>query len=249
MNDRYPLHRQAPEEDTFLRSLLEADCQLEGTLLLAAYQASAEDYLPPEALDQQCRALIQRHFRNRKRHRRLLQLIRSAACFLLVLTASVLLTLCISPEARAAASKWISGWDGGLYVYAPTDTDEVTPDYNYRLSRLPDGYLLDQEFFVPTGGVVTYYSEEAGHSLHLIYCRQDEGSEFGLVLTEESHKPVVVNGIRADLYYYPDLHDDSSLVWVDPETNYLLHISGYFPEEEMVAIAQSVVRTMRQSAQ
>lgn len=246
MNDRHMLRRQRMEDNTPLRHLMQTHWQSEGAALWDAYLSSGQTEMLPVQLDHRCRQTIQQHFRRQKSLTMLLNAAKKVACIGAVLLFTIFVTLSVSQEVRAAVSSWLSGWDGGLYVYAPTDTDEVTPDYDYRLSKIPAGYALSQDFYLPTGGLISYLDEENSHSLHLMYCRQDEGSEMDLILTEELHKIVTVNSVTADLYYYPDLHDDSSLVWIDPETNYLLHISGYFPEEILVELAENLIRTQRE---
>ena len=246
MNDRLLHLSSMSEDDNALQTLMDADAQIDGAMLLALYQAAHEGDGLPKELDRHCQNTIRRHFQKVKRKNFLTEAIRKAACIAAAILASGILTLCISPEARAAVSKWISGWEGGLYVYAPTDTDTITPDYRFLLTKIPEGYSFDQETVMPTGGLFRYLDNENNRALFLVYIRQEEGSEMDLILTEELHKVVTVNGTFADLYYYPDLHDDSSLVWIDPETNYLLHISGWFPEEEMIELAESVIHTERE---
>jgi len=245
MNDRHSLRNQFPEENA-LRTLMDVNAQIDGALLLELYESAGSIPQPPEPLDSQCQAIICRYFHRISILNTLKNLTRKTACFTASILAIGLLMLCLSQEVRATVSKWISGWEGGLFVYEPTDTDTITPDYRYQLSQIPEGYVFDQETVMPTGGLFRYLDSETNHSLFLVYIRQDEGSEMDLILTEESHKIVMVNGTQADLYYYPDIHDDSSLVWIDPETNYLLHISGWFPEDEMIALAESLVYEERE---
>lgn len=49
-----------------------------------------------------------------------------------------------------------------------------------------------------------------------------------------------VGNISADLYFSQTETENSSIVWADPNTDYLISIAGYFTDDELIELANNV---------
>ena len=68
------------------------------------------------------------------------------------------------------------------------------------------------------------------------------GAMFLLTTTDEK-STVQIGDITADFYLSDSEDISSGLAWVDPDTDYLICLDGFFSKEELIEMAQSLVKT------
>ncbi|MGN0384436.1 MAG: DUF4367 domain-containing protein [Lachnospiraceae bacterium] len=174
-------------------------------------------------------------------HPHLSRAIRMAASFTLVLLIAGASVLALSPTARATVTGWILGRSGSAYVY--TSTGDNTGDstmFKYTLSAIPEGYTLWVDNLNPTGGFVIYSEEETGKLLNIMYA-PNEGTGALYIIPESAVQSTIPFGsTTADIYLAQTEEESSGIVWVDPNTDYLISISGFFSKEELVDMAASI---------
>lgn len=167
--------------------------------------------------------------------------VRMAASFLLVLILSGSCILLFSPAARAAVQSWVLSWTGEMYVYTSTGEDAAgTPMLDYVLTEIPEGYTLWVNNRNESHGFLIYAEEATGHLLNVGY-GPDNGTGALYIIPESAVKSTVPFGqTTADLYMAREEDESSCIVWVDPGTDYLISISGFFTEEELTTLAGSM---------
>jgi hypothetical protein len=115
--------------------------------------------------------------------------------------------------------------------------------FKYDLPEVPEGYYLWQEILDPTIGTMLYAEEESGLFLKIIYCPNDGNGAMFLLPEAATKITVQLGDITAD-FYQSEVHTSaSSIVWVDPENDYLVSVDGFFSQEELIEMALSLVKT------
>lgn len=178
---------------------------------------------------------------------------KAAACFLLVVLLAGAALVTFSPEVRAsvaeaftAAKRWIRGEQQeapGYYYYIPEDEDTGgTYLVRYQLTEIPEGYQVDREGAADTDGYASYSNgTEKGFLKFNYFAPASPG--MGFVPAEATeYKTGYVRGHEVDLYLAEKPEGVSVIVWVDPETGYLISIGGVFTEEELLELASGVER-------
>lgn len=180
----------------------------------------------------------------RSRHWGLYQGMKRAACFFLVLLLSGGIFLTVNAEAREIVFGWISERLDEDYHYFHQGRDKVSPeDVRYVLPEIPAGYKPYDLYDDGKGFVSLCYANEAGRGFSFEYMIGEDAGDMYLLTGEEGERRMVtVNGKPAE--FYPSTGEDvsSTLVWQDTETGALLYISGFFEEEYLIQLAESVVR-------
>lgn len=170
--------------------------------------------------------------------------LKRVACFFaaIFLTSSVLLTT------NAQAQGSILGWAydflfGNYHYYFDGNHTPASADVQYTLPEIPDGYVLYEQHKEPSGLVCNHYVNEEGALFSFEYILRGTTELFLSEQGLDEVYPVLVHGKSAD--FYPAHSDDTSstLVWHDRETDTLLYVTGFFDEETLIALAESVDQT------
>ena len=176
-------------------------------------------------------------------HPQLKRVLRMAASFALVILVAGGSVMALSPTARAAVMGWLFGQEGTIFSY--TSMGEKTASdvyYKYDLPEIPKGYFLWQEIIDENQSVVLYGEEETGHLLKITAVPNDGTGAMFLVTTSEEKSTVQISDITADFYLSESEDVSSGLAWVDPENDYLICLDGFFSKEELIEMAESLVK-------
>ncbi len=180
----------------------------------------------------------------RSRHWGLYQGLKRVACLLLILLLSSGTFLTVNAEAREIVFGWVSEWQGRDYHYFHRGRSVISPeDVRYVLPEIPAGYEPYDLYDDDNGFVSLCYVNEAGLGFRFEYMIGESAGEMWLSADGSGEKRMVsVNGKPAE--FYPSASEDvsSTLVWQDMETGALLYISGFFEEDYLIQLAESVVR-------
>lgn len=177
-------------------------------------------------------------------HPQLNRVLRMAASFALVILVASGSVMALSPTARAAVMGWLFGQDGTTFSYTSMgEESESDVYYKYDLSEIPEGYFLWQEIVDESQSIMLYAEEETGHLLKVTGSPNDGNRAMYLVTTSEEKSTVQIGDITADFYLSESDDVSSGLAWVDPENDYLICLDGFFSKEELIEMAQSLVKT------
>lgn len=112
-----------------------------------------------------------------------------------------------------------------------------TAAVQYQLGYIPAGYTILTENRSPHDYTIIY-SNDAGLTLSFFFILDPDGASV-FVKDGERQVDATVHGEEADLQLSEDLSkESSSIVWV--EDDILFSIAAYLPEDELIALAESV---------
>lgn len=166
------------------------------------------------------------------------------ACMLLVCLLGCGTFFQVNAEAKEIFLGWVSRLEKGVHHYFFSG-DSVTKDdfIRYSLNSLPDGYQLYDMNDSNEHGTVTVYVNEEGQFLRFGYLRKnaEESTANLFFITEKAEgKSVLVHGKDADLYMDETGNSSNLIVWTDTDTDFLLYISAYLKEADLIHLAEEV---------
>ena len=177
-------------------------------------------------------------------HPQLKRVLRMAASFALVILVASGSVMALSPTARAAVMGWLFGQDGTTFSYTSMgEESESDVYYKYELAEIPEGYFLWQEIVDESQSIMLYAEEETGHLLKVTGSPNDGTGAMFLLTTTDEKSTVQIGDITADFYQSSTADSSSGLAWIDPDTDYLICLDGFFSKEELIEMAQSLVKT------
>ena len=180
----------------------------------------------------------------RNKHPQLKRVLRMAASFALVILITGGGVMALSPTARAAVMGWLFGQEGTVFSYRSMGEDSKSNVYyKYGLSQIPEDYFLWQEIVDESQSILLYAEEETGLLLKITGSPNDGTGAMFLITTTEEKETVQIGDITADFYQSESEDSGSGIVWVDPDTDYLICLDGFFSKEELIEMAQSLVKT------
>ena len=178
----------------------------------------------------------------KNKHPQLKRVLRMAASFVLVILMAGGSVMALSPTARAAVIGWLFGQDGTTFSYTSMG-GESDVYYKYDLAEIPEGYFLWQEIVDESQSIMLYAEEETGHLLKVTGSPNDGTGAMFLLTTTDEKSTVQIGDITADFYQSSTVDSSSGLAWIDPDTDYLICLDGFFSKEELIEMAQSLVKT------
>ena len=222
----------------------------EERLRQAAHHAAQalEDSLPPPS---QCHYDVSPEFRRNmkklcrqaKRHP-YRKVWKAVACAALVLILGSTSYLGLNAQAREAFFGWVTQITQNVSHYFFSGSSDKHPEnYRYVLPEIPEGYT--QDAVDEDGGLrMELYTNEKGEILAFETQYTTESSDYELFLDVDKLeiKKVTVQGVSGDLHIDPTGEQSSTLIWKDPETDVLLSLTAYLPEDQLISLADSVVR-------
>ena len=177
-------------------------------------------------------------------HPQLKRVLRMAASFALVILVAGGSVMALSPAARAAVIGWLFGQDGTTFSYTSMgEESESDVYYKYDLAEIPEGYFLWQEIVDESQSIMLYAEEETGLLLKVTGSPNDGTGAMFLLTTTDEKSTVQIGDITADFYQSSTADSSSGLAWIDPDTDYLICLDGFFSKEELIEMAQSLVKT------
>ena len=222
----------------------------EERLRQAAHHAAQalEDSLPPPS---QCQYEVSPEFRRnmkklcRQAKRRPYRKVwKAVACAAMVLILGSTSYLGLNAQAREAFFGWVTQITQNVSHYVFSGSSDKHPEnYRYVLPEIPEGYT--QDAVDEDGGLrMELYTNEKGETLAFETQYTTESSDYELFLDVDKLeiKKVTVQGVSGDLYIDPTGEQSSTLIWKDPETDVLLSLTAYLPEDQLISMADSVVR-------
>lgn len=126
---------------------------------------------------------------------------------------------------------------------APVQEEEAV---HYQLGFVPEGYTFLTENRSPHDHTILY-SNEAGLTLSLLYIWDPDGAE-AFIKNSDTQVTTTIHGAKADLMLSGDLSkESSSIVWAEDEI--LFSLAAFLPEDELIALAESVEEVSAQETE
>ena len=147
------------------------------------------------------------------------QALRGVACAVLALSLTFGAVMMVSPEARAAVSRWFFREEDTYTAYQ--FHGDISQDSMPRWvpTNLPEGYtLLHREDF-GTWVEMVYADEHTGQTLQFCYQRLSTGGGWSLTNRNTTRTEVSVRGLPGHLYTAQE-GSSHTLVWFDQESGY-----------------------------
>ena len=170
---------------------------------------------------------------------------RAAGVLLAVLLGSGI-WLMMDAEVRAGFFGWVGEKIDSVqhYFFEGQEASEV-PDTSYHLNELPDGYHEDGIFKTEDSVDITYVND-AGQYLSFGYIfrpTEYSATEIAFLEMDKMEKEILqIDGSSAECFTDPTGDIGNVIVWQDAKAETLLYISGYFDQEELIRMAENVIR-------
>jgi hypothetical protein len=166
--------------------------------------------------------------------------LRRVACLLLILVLGVTLFFKTDVRARSALSGWFIDHIPGAYHYFSSSETTADPDQiRYTLPEIPQGYE-PYDFYTENNYVSNCYTNESGLGFSFEYIVGGSGPELYLDTHEAEAQTVYVSGSPAEFYQASSEEESNTLVWRDANTDTLFWISGFFSQDELISLAETV---------
>ena len=196
------------------------------------------DHVFSDRFEKNRNALIKKNHRPQLKH-----VLRLAASFALVILIAGGSVIAVSPTARAAVMGWLFGREADAYVYRSTGTDTNSNTITtYDFAEVPEGYTIWQNLLMPNSGVVIYSEDGTGRFLKIFFAPNDGSSALYLIPEDATLIPIQLGDISADFYLSNVETSSSTIVWTDPENDYLVNVDGFFSQEELMALAMNLIK-------
>lgn len=173
------------------------------------------------------------------RHR----VIQRVACVLLVMLLSFASFLAISPTVRAAVFGWIrEQYESFIEYYFPESLNHGTEPTTYQLPYIPEGY---EEFgkSEQSSGITIYYANHTNDRLmYFGYSTEPDFTAYRVDIEAFKLETASVNGNSADIFISTDPSQANAIVWIDSKTNTYFCISAYLEKEELIYMAENILR-------
>ena len=136
-------------------------------------------------------------------------------------------------------------WQGANYYihYRSTGTDTNSNTITtYDFAKIPEGYTLWQNMVMPNTCLVIYAENETGRFLRVFAAPNDGSGALYLIPEDATLIPIQLGDIPADFYLSNVETSSSSIVWTDPENDYLVNVDGFFSQEELMELAMNLIK-------
>ena len=169
------------------------------------------------------------------------RVLKGVACFFLAFLLGGTIFLSTNAQAREAFFGWVREQAEGVQRYFHQGDVTSSSDIVHYQIDVPDGYWLDDEMREESF-VYSFYSNKEGLYLDFFYQYETEnsGGETYIDDTDATTIQTEVHGNPADLYIAHDPEGSNTVIWMDKETGALLEVTAFLPQDELMALAESV---------
>lgn len=169
------------------------------------------------------------------------RVLKGVACFFLAFLLGGTIFLSTNAQARKAFFGWVREQAEGAQRYFHQGDVTSSSDIVHYQIDVPDGYWLDDEMREESF-VYSFYSNKEGLYLDFFYQYETEnsGGETYIDDTDATTIQTEVHGNPADLYIAHDPEGSNTVIWMDKETGALLEVTAFLPQDELMALAESV---------
>ena len=220
--------------DEMLRAAAARSCEIYVAHLEKGFDPEKKHEFSPEFLRK-----IER-LKRRAKHPVFYKTMRRVASIALAILITGGAWITVDAEARAAFVGWVKEVYEEFFVYRYSGEADVSAEKSdYRPSQEPDGYseymTIDEN-----GGVTVFYKDEAGRRMKFGYIHNPSFTEWYVDTTDTMRTDSSVNGQPADLFTSTNKDVASIIMWTNDAENSAFYVSGFFDENQLISIAESV---------
>ena len=169
------------------------------------------------------------------------RVLKGVACFFLAFLLGGPIFLSTNAQAREAFFGWVREQAEGAQRYFHQGDVTSSSDIVHYQIDVPDGYWLEDTLY-SDALVDEYYMNKDGLFIGFSYQYEIENSVSEIYIddTDATTIQTEVHGNSADLYIAHDPEGSNTVIWMDKETGALLEVTAFLPQDELMALAESV---------
>lgn len=167
--------------------------------------------------------------------------LRSAACFLLVISLSFGSLMAFSPQARAWVVSWFTEWYEDHVTYRFTgETLPTEALRDWTLGYLPEGYVQTDYIDLENMVIQLYNTDDPDMEIEFSYQLLTDGSEYSLDNEYHVPSPITVNGMAGEFLAAID-GSKNMIVWFDEVNHHAFFLMSYLSQDALIQIAENIV--------
>ncbi len=169
--------------------------------------------------------------------------LKSAACILIAFLISFASVMTFDVEARAAFTRWIREVYEDSIVYEFFGEKSETASLDYRVTWVPEGYELVDEFVADTQYGAKYRKDNSGKNVFVVEWNLMDYNDRIYFISDESeyrHIDVEIGGGKGDFYESLEEDNSSVLIWFSEDETIVFNINSFLPWSDMKDIAESI---------
>lgn len=173
------------------------------------------------------------------RHR----IMKAVACFLLVVLVGGGSVLTFNVEARAAFVTWVKEVYETHFIYRLFQSDQESSSNSvYRPTWVPPDFEMISETILDSVSTIVYKNDT--NEIVVFTYFQNTGPAIFQIEGDgtESSSQVFINGISADMYLDSEEGESNVIIWADESEGTMFRISAPFGENELVRMAESIIK-------
>ena len=183
-----------------------------------------------------------RRVRRRARHPAVYKALQRAACALLVAACLFAGLMAVDACVRASVLNWLGEQADNFTCYFFTGESNCGEQVEYELGWLLGEYDVVSIQNTNSLGNIGYVDNSSGEIIQFSYQQGLEPNQLFVGGNEYEHRTAAVGNHSADVYIALNEGKNSNIVWADSEENVLFCISAKASEEELVKLAEGVVK-------
>jgi len=218
--------------------LAKAAAQANAALVAYWENCPLEEHAFSARFQRKMRRLIQK-----VKHPYLYPALRSAACLLLVLLISAASVLTFNVEARAEFVRWVKKVYEDSVIYEFFGEESETASLDYRLTWVPEGYEVVDEFISDTQRGAKYRKGNSKKDVFVVnWYLMSEDRKLFLQMSNIEYKcyQVMINDCTGSFYQSTVDSESNGLIWFDEELGVGFDINSFLPMNDMIKIAEGI---------
>ena len=169
--------------------------------------------------------------------------LKSAACILIAFLISFASVMTFNVEARAAFTRWIREVYEDSIVYEFFGEKSETASLDYRVTWVPEGYELVDEFVAETQYGAKYRKSDSNKDIIIVnwyLLSEDRKVIYQTSGVEYDCYQVSINGCAGSFYQSSIDLESNGLIWIDDELGVGFNINSFLQLKEMIKIAENI---------
>ena len=168
--------------------------------------------------------------------------LKSAACILIAFLISFASVMTFNVEARAAFTRWIREVYEDSIVYEFFGEKSEMASLDYRVTWVPEGYELVEEFKTDTSYIAFYKNDNQEKGTFVVEWFYIADATATQLFADEEYFvfEVNVNGNQADYYLSKSGQETNNLIWVNGDIGVCFALDTYLDFDTMMKIAENI---------
>jgi len=218
---------------------------------IIAHEALLSTLPAPNELEHEFSRRFERKMRKLIRHTKypvVYNVLKTAACFILVSILAAAMFLSANVKAREAFFKWVKEkYEYFIeYYFDGMVSDEVIEDNamaEYRLGWVPEGYVESEVYYAYPNTTVLYKNDD---NIYIILNYRKNPTISNLFFFDKNlytHFSEIVNKINTDIYISTTPTETNTIIWTNTDKNLLFYITAYVDKTNLIKMAEHIIST------